>query len=554
MKNIYLLYLLVFNPCFVNSKDLSFYKSFINQVNHAITSSAIWNLDTINIIGESDSIDRLGEAVSHGDYNGDGIDDLAIGIPNYDFQLFNITLNNTGTVLIIYGSISGLSTSNEQFLFQTFETEPPNLENLNGVEENDFFGKSLASGDFNCDGFTDLAVGTPEESVTFGGEDRNNVGAVNIFYGSDVGFADLGAGSTFLLQGTGLGIFFDGSISAGDRFGWSMTVGTFIDGAVGTNSCSDLAVSAPFEDFGISNSIADGGQVEVYYGSVIGLSGEPDFRDSLSQQSDDIPGSAAESGDQFGLSLAAGGFRLASNQFESLVVGIPGEDTDGISNSGAVQVFHSSITGLDQTNSSEIWSQSGTVIGIVEVNDRFGSSVAVGDFDHDTIDDLVIGVPREDINASGINDAGSINIIYGSTFGLSDATNQSFHQNTTNLLGTAENSDQFGDVLAVGDLNNDNFDDLVVGVPRENSSSGAFHVLYGSSDGVSTDNNQYHTNNFSPLDELGYAITIANFGNSPEIAVGIPGDDIFQGNNDVGSVEVFNFVLPELMFSDSFED
>ncbi len=538
------------------SNEDSYVMAAVSKVVNMISDSTIWNLDSSGIVGVANPIDRLGEALSHGDYNNDGIQDLAIGIPNHDFSFFGTTINNTGVVLIIYGRSNGLSSFNNQFLYQTFESDPPNLENINGVESDDFFGKSLASGDFNCDGITDLAVGTPEEDYnTINPAIRQNVGAINVFYGSINGFADLGAGSTFLFQGTGLGIFFDGSISANDRFGWSMTTGDF-----NGDDCDDLAVSAPFEDFGNpSPTIIDAGQVEVYYGRAQGLSGESEFRDSLSQQSDDIPESSSETNDQFGLSLTAGDYSLAgigSNNFDFLAVGIPGEDINNVTNAGAVQVFEGGSNGIDLQNTSVIWSQAGDIIGIVEEHDRFGSSLTTGDFNNDFVDDLVVGVPREDINSSGINDAGSINIIYGDSFGLSSANNQSFHQNFNGIIGTAENSDQFGDVLTSGDLNNDSFDDLVVGVPRENSSSGAFHILYGSISGITTDNNEYQTNNFSPLDEMGFSMTIADFGNGGELAVGIPGDDIFNGNNDVGAVEVFKFtqpMLPELIFSNSFE-
>jgi len=562
MKNT-ILFILMLNTCssmavensLENKNILDQISNVIIQISNTITGSTVWNLNSSGITGSSDPFDRLGESVSHGDYNNDGIQDLAIGIPNYD--LFGTDLNNAGAVLIIYGGSNGLSSSGEQFLFQDFG-------DLNGIEENDFFGKSLTSGDFNCDGITDLAVGSPEEDFnTINPAIRQNVGAINIFHGSIDGFANLGAGSTFLFQGTGLGIFSDSSIEENDRFGWSMATGDF-----NGDECDDLAVSAPWEDFGSPvPTIIDGGQVEVYYGRTQGLSGEPEFRDSLSQQSDDIPATASETNDQFGLSLTAGDYSLAgigANNFDSLAVGIPGEDINNITNAGAVQVFEGGSNGIDSQNTSEIWSQAGDILGIVEEHDRFGSSLTTGDFNNDFVDDLAIGVPRENLNNAGISDAGSINIIYGDIFGLTAIGNQSFHQNTPGIDGDAETSDRFGDVLTTGDLNGDGADDIVIGVPRENSSKGAFHILYGSNvidngGGIIVDNSIFEKNlsDGEDLDQMGYAMTIADFGNGTEIAVGIPGDDSDNDSNDAGSVEVFRFqelVLPDLMFSDSFEN
>ena len=170
-----------------------------------IADSIKWNLDTPGISGDNEAIDRLGQTVARGDFNGDGHDDLAIGIPNHDF--FGGVILNTGTVLVIYGAPGGLSSSDEQYLFQTFDNSGSNLETENGIEANEFFGQSMASGDFNCDGFADLAVGTPDEDVTLSGEDLGEVGAINIFYGSANGFPDNGQGSTFLWQGSGQGRF-----------------------------------------------------------------------------------------------------------------------------------------------------------------------------------------------------------------------------------------------------------------------------------------------------------------------------------------------------------
>jgi hypothetical protein len=87
----------------------------------------------------------------HGDFNGDGFDDLAVGAP-----LENVSgINAAGAVSIIYGSRRGLSASGNQFWHE-------NVSGVDGAAANDDrFGIALAAGDFNGDGFDDLAIGVP---------------------------------------------------------------------------------------------------------------------------------------------------------------------------------------------------------------------------------------------------------------------------------------------------------------------------------------------------------------------------------------------------------
>lgn len=519
----------------------------------AISDFTRWDLDNANTDDDTDSLDRLGEALSSGDYNGDGWQDLAIGIPNYDFFLNAVA--NTGAVLILYGSPNGVSKSDSQYLFQSFV-------DFNGILENDFFGKSLASGDFNCDGITDLAVGSPEENVTFSGHEvRNSVGAVNIFYGSLTGFADNGEGSTYLLQGTGQNNAADFSES-NDRFGWSLVAANFNGDSDNGNACVDLAVSAPFEAFGQNNTVANTGVVDIFYGSLAGISG--DNRDRLSQNTFGVSGNS-ESNDRFGLSLTAGRFRTGS-AFDDLAVGIPGEDIDGQINAGAVQVFNGQASGFNGSITENIWSQSGDIEGAVEPNDGFGFAISSGDFNGDQAADLVVGATREDLEDVGVNDAGAVHIIYGGLTGLSSGNgstrdDQLFTQNTNGIepiLGLAEENDFFGSKFATGDLNFDNITDLVIGVERENEGNGAFHIIYGSANGLTTVGNEYTINGFtldaSP-DEMSYALAIGDFGNGPELAVALPGDNSIDGDddNDAGSVRIYTFINPDMMFKNSFE-
>ena len=81
----------------------------------------------------------------------------------------------------------------------------------------------------------------------------------------------------------------------------------------------------------------------------------------------------------------------------------------------------------------------------VETGDRFGSSLMVGDFNHDRYFDLAIGVPFESVGAIG--EAGAVNVIYGSFFGLHRNAMQSdqlWHQDRSGIMGASESGDHFG--------------------------------------------------------------------------------------------------------------
>lgn len=93
---------------------------------------------------------------------------------------------------------------------------------------------------------------------------------------------------------------------------------------------------------------------------------------------------------------------------------------------------------------------------------QFGTSFAVGDFNKDGKDDLAIGTPRNEGQQGRV-------YLYKGTSGKKL---KYWHTIDQTFLGKNESGDHFGWSLASGDFNNDGFDDLAVGIPREKPGNG----------------------------------------------------------------------------------
>jgi hypothetical protein len=350
---------------------------------------------------------RFGAALAWGDFNNDGLGDLAMGMPLY---------GNRGGVIVQYGDAIGAH--------QIFEA-PPHDTSFYGFHN--FMGDSLAAGDHNGDGYDDLAVGGPSS-------DETKPGGPYAVYGGTEYYQ---VGRVFLYEGSGAGLSFDKAISqenaggtneGGDEFGKSLTFGDFDhDGR------DDLVVGAPFENVGSGK--VDAGAIFVFYHiQLIGV------RMNRSFVQDQISGVASEEGDHFGRSLAAADFD--GDRRDDLAIGVPFEDIGSVASAGMVHIFYGqNLHGLTG-GGHQWWQDAFGVPGAVETGDTFGLSLSAWNFGKSSHADLAIGIPSEDVN--GKSDAGMVIVMYGSTVGLSTPGIQTWHQDSTGILDALGIGDKFG--------------------------------------------------------------------------------------------------------------
>jgi hypothetical protein len=377
--------------------------------------------------GASETGDQFGAAVASADFDRDGFADLAIGQPDESSG----SLEGTGAVTVVYGSARGLDTTRSA--------------GFGGPSANARSGTALAAGDFNRDGFPDLAVGTPGGDVDQSQDtDFHPSGTVTVMPGGPRGVTPAGA---VVLHRQGLPDFdvaFGAVLAAGD---------VDRDGGV------DLVVGSRGQRF-----VDEGFDGSVSY--CPGRTGGPTGCTRLVQ------------GPAYAGMAALGVGNLSGDARPEIVVGVPIAEED---DPGHVKILQLRAgTPLTVAREQTLSQRSAGVPGSDEPGDSFGRSVAVGDVDRDGFADLAIGASGED--AGG----GRVTVVHGAAGGWRRSGNFAYDQNTAGIPGAREDRDGFGWSVTLLDHNRDGRLDLTVGAPFENDDSGAITTLRGSGRGFTT--------------------------------------------------------------------
>ena len=476
--------------------------------NPAITTGGDGNLVLNSLINGTKASDQFGVRVNmkNGDINGDGYADVIIGTHQAD----PLGVGGAGQAYVFFGSAGGIS---------NMDVSQANI-TINGTTTTDNFGISLSSGDINNDSYDDIIVGAWKADTPLGG--GNDDGQTYVFFGANYTEAineDYVTLANITLNGSGSSAHFGEFVSNGD---------------VNNDGYSDIIVGAFQADI---PGYVDGGQVHVFFGA--------NYTEIINQEGQtyaNLTFNGSMTNHKLGDCLFSGD--INNDNYADIIVG-----ARQTSNAGQVLVFFGD--NYTVINEDSLAYANLTFNGTT-ANDLFGVSVTSGDINNDNYDDVIVGAYQA-IAPPDNDDDGQAHVFFGADY--TEAINQEgqIYANIT-INGTA-NNDALGVSVASGDVNNDSYDDIIVGaylvnLPHlNNNDEGQAYIFFGAD--YTTPINDNHvalaniTMNGTGTDYLfGMGVGSGDINNDgyADVIVGASGADAPLSYNSEGQVSIYSFI------------
>ena len=394
--------------------------------------------------------DLLGRFVNTvGDINNDGYDDIIVGASGRS--------GSSGAAYVIYGGAKSTMT-NRALSTQTLNPLTTGFM-ITGIAASDWLGWSVSTaGDINNDGCDDIIVGA------FG--ENSKRGAAYVIYGGAKSTMTNIDFSTQTLDPLTTGFMITGN-AAGDYFGYSVSTA----GDINNDGYDDIIIG------GQEKNSKQGSAYVIYGGeksSMLNIDLSTTTLDPLTTGFM-ITGNAA--GDYFGWSVRTAG-DINSDGYDDIIIGAYKKGSKG-----AAYVIYggakSTMINIALSTQTLDPLTTGFMITGSAAGDYFGYSVSrVGDINKDGYDDIIIGAVGKNSHR------GAAYVIYGgakSTMTNIALSTQTLDPLTTGFMITGVTaSDALGSSVSTAEnINNDGYDNIVVGAFGKNSNRGATYVIYG---------------------------------------------------------------------------